>query len=139
MTFTHCKSYTGRDMFLGECVCKAGINPIDQFCGGNRLGWVAKVPCVRENLTDAVCDKADFPSLEEAREEAERTKAEMFEAIERIAVVRPTIIAEHKSTGRHGGKMECPICKGVRHWSVAKSNGHVHTQCETEGCAAWIE
>lgn len=42
----------------------------------------------------------------------------------------------------HGGSgtIPCPHCKtGALHFSVASVNGHVHGQCETEGCLRWAE
>lgn len=33
----------------------------------------------------------------------------------------------------------CPACKGRLHLSISSYNGHVHAQCETEGCASWME
>lgn len=42
----------------------------------------------------------------------------------------------------HGGSgtMPCPHCKtGTLHFRVASINGHVHGQCETEGCLRWME
>jgi len=35
--------------------------------------------------------------------------------------------------------VECPACKGKLHLSQASCNGHVHGECETEGCARWME
>jgi hypothetical protein len=38
------------------------------------------------------------------------------------------------------GYLDCPICEQVRAlvWSRA-SNGHIHAQCNTEGCVQWME
>jgi hypothetical protein len=35
--------------------------------------------------------------------------------------------------------IECPICKGRLHLSIAAYNGHVHGHCETADCVSWIE
>ena len=35
--------------------------------------------------------------------------------------------------------IECPVCKGRLHLSIAACNGHVHGKCETDGCAEWME
>lgn len=39
----------------------------------------------------------------------------------------------------HAETIECPACKGRLHLSIAACNGHVHAQCETEGCVSWME
>ena len=35
--------------------------------------------------------------------------------------------------------IECPICRGKLHLSQSSYNGHVHGQCETDGCVEWME
>ena len=37
------------------------------------------------------------------------------------------------------GTVECPACKGIVHWTRARSNGHRWARCETENCIAFIE
>jgi hypothetical protein len=37
------------------------------------------------------------------------------------------------------GVVECPVCKGHLRLSQSSYNGHVHGQCETEGCVSWME
>ena len=38
------------------------------------------------------------------------------------------------------GAMACPVCNaGTLRYSRASCNGHVHAQCSTEGCVAWME
>lgn len=37
------------------------------------------------------------------------------------------------------GTIECPKCKGVLHFSKAKSNGHTRGKCESENCLSWME
>ena len=32
------------------------------------------------------------------------------------------------------GTVECPTCKGRLAWARDGSNGHLHAECETEGC-----
>lgn len=52
-----------------------------------------------------------------------------------IMTARKAIIA----TGKQSGFVECPKCGGKLRFAVAKSNGHVHAQCETQSCIGWIE
>ena len=35
--------------------------------------------------------------------------------------------------------VECPICKGRLRLSQAECNGHIHGNCETDGCVSWME
>ncbi|WP_342111810.1 hypothetical protein [Methylobacterium sp. SI9] len=37
------------------------------------------------------------------------------------------------------GTIECPTCKGRLAWIRDSHNGHVHGQCETEGCLRWMQ
>lgn len=38
------------------------------------------------------------------------------------------------------GSINCPVCnEGKLHYSRAGYNGHVHAQCSTNGCVAWME
>jgi len=44
----------------------------------------------------------------------------------------------------HKGKsaqevIECPVCKGRLHVSIAAYNGHMRGRCETTDCVAWME
>jgi hypothetical protein len=51
-------------------------------------------------------------------------------------------ITDH-THGKRGiaGKIDCPICKvkEALHFSVSGYNGHIHAQCATENCVAWME
>ncbi|KAF0199011.1 MAG: hypothetical protein FD170_3939 [Bacteroidetes bacterium] len=37
------------------------------------------------------------------------------------------------------GVIECPQCGGQLRYARAKSNGHVHGHCKTEGCLSWMQ
>ena len=37
------------------------------------------------------------------------------------------------------GTVECPTCKGRLAWARDASNGHLHGQCETDGCLRWMQ
>lgn len=140
MGFDHCKNWNGRHMLTGsECKCKAGVDPIYSFAGGERFGWVKKVPCLRPNEADAICPASDFPTKEEAEREEVMLKAAMDKFVKNVTVVRPAIIAQHKETGKWSGEIECPECSKRLRWTIAKSNNHVHAACETEGSISWIE
>lgn len=37
------------------------------------------------------------------------------------------------------GTIECPVCKGRLAWTRDSVNGHLHGQCETDGCLRWMQ
>lgn len=37
------------------------------------------------------------------------------------------------------GTVECPVCKGRLAWARDSHNGHLHGQCETDGCLRWMQ
>ena len=37
------------------------------------------------------------------------------------------------------GSVECPTCKGRLSWRRDNHNGHLHGQCETDGCLQWMQ
>ena len=37
------------------------------------------------------------------------------------------------------GTIECPVCKGRLTWARDRYNGHLHGQCETDGCLRWMQ
>lgn len=37
------------------------------------------------------------------------------------------------------GIVECPVCKGRLDWARDSFNGHLHGQCETDGCLRWMQ
>lgn len=113
--------------------CKAGVE-YEQFKGVQK-------PCF---LTDgksregaAHCDKLRLPTPEEmaAREAWSKARTtRLFTVLNGIADWRK----QHKGKS-HAEVVECPACKGRLHLSIAAYNGHVHGQCETGGCVAWME
>ena len=141
MSFIHCKHYNGRDLFNGSTggKCRADVDPIYSFCGGDRFGWVKKVPCLRTNETTAICPAAEYPTKEEAEQSARDFEAYVDQFVKNLSVVRPAIEQQHKETGEWSGSIECPECTKPLHWSKAKCNGHIHAACETEGCLSWME
>lgn len=44
-----------------------------------------------------------------------------------------------KGNGVAKDTMPCPVCDGTLHFRVAACNGHVHAQCDTDGCLTWME
>lgn len=63
-----------------------------------------------------------------------------MEQFSRNCTMAKEAIIKH-AAGRRGlrGQTECPICKGDLLYSIAKSNGHVHACCRTNGCVRFME
>lgn len=139
MSFIHCKHYNGRELLLGDGKCRADVDPVYSFCGGDRTGWVKKVPCLRTNETEAVCPAAEYPTKEEAEAEDREFNEYVNRFVKNLTVVRPAIEAQHAETGKWSGVVDCPECTAKIHWSKAQCNGHVHARCETENCISWME
>ena len=46
----------------------------------------------------------------------------------------PRIMAVIAADPAESGTVECPTCKGRLAWARDSSNGHLHAQCDTDGC-----
>lgn len=76
-------------------------------------------------------------------ESAEKRADAIEDMMDRMAIVMP-VVAKWRTwteTNRVGNRevIECPKCKGRLHLSQSSYNGHVHGNCETEGCVSWME
>lgn len=126
----HCVHFTG----VQNPACAAGVN-YDAARG------TGKLPCLREYADGATCDKAQFPTREEAVAEFAAEEA----AFARHALAHRAAHDDAKVKGfgkGHGGadSVPCPICTTGRiYYRVASYNGHMHAKCETDGCVAWME
>lgn len=126
----HCVHFTG----IQHDICAAGLKYSDVRGAG-------KLPCLQEYAEGATCDKAQFPTEDEARQEV----ADVDAAIERHMIAHRTAHddAKTKRFGKGQGgadSVECPVCKiGRIYYRVAGYNGHMHAKCETDGCVSWIE
>ena len=83
------------------------------------------------------CERLRRPTAEEIAFHEEWLKGRM----NRIAAVMLATAPWRKA---HKGKstndvIQCPICKGRLHLSIAAYNGHVHGRCESADCVAWME
>jgi len=124
-----CRHFNG----VQNKVCEAGVNYDD----------VVPIPCIGyrpgETVKQAECDKKSCWTREEAvknEEEATKRTATFLLALHAASEAAKTLGLKK---GRGGaGTTECPICKGVLHFSVAAYNGHLWGKCDTKGCAAWM-
>ena len=126
-----CKHFNG----VQHDRCKAGVNYRETFPPPWGKGGL---PCIEHGST--LCDKADWPTNDEARAAA----LESIAATERMLAPLRAVHQDAKSRGLgkgHGGanSCTCPNCGGLISYSVAAVNGHVCARCSTQGCVAWIE
>jgi len=126
----HCVHFTG----VQHSACEAGIAYADARGAG-------KLPCLREYADGATCDKAQFPTRDEA--EAEYQAEETMYARHSLAHRAAHDDAKAKRFGKGQGgadSLPCPVCKtGRLYYRVAAYNGHMHAKCETDGCVQWME
>lgn len=85
---------------------------------------------------DIHCASREYPTAQEVdvKEEAIALR------LRNILTARKAI--DKHTSGRRGvqGKMTCPVCgTGTLSYSVAGYNGHIHAQCSTPECVAWLE
>jgi len=125
-----CKHFNG----IQNDRCSAGVCYTD-LTGKDHA---RALPCITlgGDKRPAECDKYQMRTPEEEAAE----EASMEAAMERFRKVMPTVSEWRKKPPR--GKqevIECPACKGRLHLSQSSYNGHVHGQCETEGCVSWME
>lgn len=83
------------------------------------------------------CPKLRRPTTEEIAAHKEWSDRRMVTFITVMKAIAPWR-GKHKGHS-HSEVVECAACKGRLHLSIAAYNGHVHGQCETEGCVSWME
>lgn len=133
----NCIHYTGTQH---DC-CKAGVIYGD-LVDRNSSGWAMRLPCWTSTMAHAAkfvkveCMKYADPTDTEIAADAAETAAFMV----RMRLVMSVVSVWRKKPPK--GKqevIECPACKGRLHLSQSSYNGHVHGNCETEGCVRWME
>lgn len=84
------------------------------------------------------CPFYEEPTDEQVQADRARTEASLTRTIAAIKVASEWRVKPKPAHDRHEVK-ECPVCKGRLHLSQSSYNGHVHGQCETDGCVRWME
>lgn len=91
---------------------------------GNAIGWTLEEV------------KASLPTKEQADAEMDG----LSDSLRAMSACHEDAKTRGLKKGNGGrGQIECPICKGNLHYSVASYNGHLWGKCETEGCVAWMQ
>lgn len=123
--------------------CKAGVN-YRGLAGEPALGCMTRIPCLLawepKGGPMAKCEKRDTFTHAEAEQMIIDREAAFASHMLVFRAAHDDAKARGLKRG-HGGQsdMICPICGGVLRYSVAGYNGHMHAQCETEGCVQWME
>lgn len=124
-----CVHFTG----VQRDICEAGVKYADVRGTTTRPFGL---PCIQQYANGATCDKAKWPT----REEAEAEEAEFEAAYARINACLKAIRVMHGKARGLSDQMPCPTgCGGTLRYSISAYNGHVHGQCSTEKCASWMQ
>ena len=115
----------------------------DKLSGRPEGGWSRRLPCVKKN--SIACDKAEFIATKEELEKEAHTIAQLANMFTAIRLIAEKTKAEPsfepgkaKEAEDQKGTIECPSCKGTLHYFVSGTNGHIHGNCSTKGCLAWM-
>lgn len=117
--------------------CGAGI-PFERW----RTTPFAQQPCfLNKDMSSKPgamsCPKLRRPTAEEVAQHdvyVRRRGVMLFAALEAIEPWAKTRAGKGGQT-----KLECPVCKGKLHVSMARSNGHLNAKCETKDCVEFIQ
>lgn len=130
-----CKHYSGMN---GKTECDAGVTfaTLPHYGTGE---FFPTCPCFGPR---GGCERAVYPTPEELAS-AEKEMEKRFAA---IGKARAAIVAHLGGPWKKGdsvayGKIDCPACGQALALTFSRSgyNGHIHAQCSTDGCVAWME
>jgi hypothetical protein len=81
------------------------------------------------------CEKFQAKGIDAVRKEFDEADA----YAEKIEACLRAIKERHGENRGFADSMACPSCKtGTLRYSISGCNGHIHGQCSTNGCAAWM-
>jgi hypothetical protein len=102
-----------------------------------------KRPCFCRNGCEpnGGCDLQQIPTAEETA----ALEKEINERFNRTCIASQAIVDFLGGPWKRGmegssGKINCPVC-GIGYLSYSRLgyNGHIHAQCDHEGCVSWME
>jgi hypothetical protein len=132
-----CIHFTG----IQNDTCKVGVN-YRELAGKPDHGMALRLPCISLALGEKAEKVTCAKQHRETEPEAAAREAAADAAVERVISVLPIISAFKRTVpkGRgHAGTIECPVCNGTLHVTIAPSNHHASVKCETEKCVSFIE
>jgi hypothetical protein len=103
--------------------CEQGIAYKDVM--KNRL---LDIPCFSK--TGFVCEKYKEPTDEQLKEQENKRNKSFKGMCEAIKLI--------KETKKQHGTINCPVCGKKLGFTVSGYNGHIHGQCESDNCLAWM-
>ncbi len=121
-------------------VCRAGVNYATVKEPKTETAPY-RFACFEDEAHGLTCEKAHFPTRDEAEDEKRRDDAAYARREKAHRAAHDDAKTKHFGKG-HGGadSLPCPVCeKGRLYYRVAGYNGHMHAKCETEGCVSWME
>jgi hypothetical protein len=84
--------------------------------------------------------KARHAKITKAREEILDHLSERFKSGDMTVLPGNRDYKNGKNSFTGSGTLLCPVCGvGTLSYSRAAYNGHVHANCETDGCVRWME
>jgi hypothetical protein len=129
-----CKYFNG----LSNAACKIGIPYVNvKVSRGEGKGYA--LPCLLDQ--EAHCSECEIPT----EVEADAKIAEHEKRFGGMMTARKAIVDDCGGPWKKGGdqkhgQLSCPVCTtGVLRYSRAAYNGHIHAQCSTKSCVAWME
>ncbi len=127
----YCQHYTP------DAVCKAGVDMTDFRRNFAKIRSIS--PCINgHKLANPIALCPHWLRVTRAQGEI---AADYYEAeMERTSAISAFVAEWRKKPPI--GKIEivpCPACGGRLHLRQSAYNGHVHGDCETAGCASWLE
>lgn len=138
----YCEHYAPKPGSISSDYCALGCGASAKMREAHEAGEPNMSPCIGGHKCAKVLSLC--PKWERRSQEKAEARADSIEkAFRQMEIVGPVVAKWRTWTERNRVSkqevIECPACKGKLHLSQSSYNGHVHGQCETEGCVSWME
>lgn len=142
MNVGNCKHFNG----TMNDECDKGVE-YKTLAGEPEFGLVKRLPCLSKYRVESIvfCDyfrPLSQIEVNEAEQKREKSIQDKLIAVGLILKEHPEIDPqwEGQMDDRKGfrGTIECPVCKGILHYTIAGGNHHIWGKCETEDCLSWM-
>lgn len=114
--------------------CEKGV-PYNSF----KERTLERMPCYNTKGDKLFCEHHRLPTKEEIAAHEEWSAKSFNKLTTVLQAIKPWRMKWSKERINYQETIECPLCKGQLHLSIAACNGHIHGRCHTEGCVAWME
>lgn len=93
-----------------------------------------RLPCLNPHVM--ICDSRIYPT----EEQLQQHERDILHSIEQVGKALESILLHSKGKRGITGIIDCPCCDGgLLHYTVARSNGHIHASCSTSNCVRFME